>query len=331
METMENEIMVSVLCIAFNQKRYIRKCLESLVKQKMNFKYEILVHDDASSDGTTEIIREYEMTYPELIYPIYQTENQYSKGNDVQMIALKMAKGKYIAVCEGDDFWTADDKLQKQIDFLETHQDYSVCAHAAYKAFEDDSLSEESFFRPYFESCTVSTEQVISGWNFATNSLMFRRSAIDKLPIPFKGDCENGDYAWLVYLALKGKVFYLDELMSAYRTESIGSLNWSWLYDSNKHVDAKVRFVNMLQRINSYTGYAYEKILGEQIDKTNFFIAFSNGDRRTAMKYDKLYSQLTKRDKIKLFIHSAIPFIYDPCRRMIERIKMYLAKRRNRR
>lgn len=331
MKTMENEILVSVLCITFNQKRYIRKCLESLVKQKTNFKYEILVHDDASSDGTTEIIREYEMSYPELIYPIYQTENQYSKGNDVQMIALKIAKGKYIAVCEGDDFWTADDKLQKQIDFLEAHQDYSVCAHAAYKAFEDDSLSEESFFRPYFESCTVSTEQIIAGWNFATNTLMFRRSAIDELPIPFKGDCENGDYAWLVYLALKGKVFYLDELKSAYRIESIGSLNWNWLYDSKKHIDAKIRFVNMLQRMNSYTGYAYEKTLGEQIDKTNFFIAFSNGDRRAAMKYKILYSQLTKRDKIKLYIHSVVPFFYDPCRRIIERVKMCLAKRRHRR
>lgn len=87
---------------------------------------EIMVHDDASTDGMTQIIKEHELAYPDFIYPIYQAENQYSKDNNVGVIALKTSKGKYIAFCEGDDFWTLDDKLQKQIDFLEGHQDYSV-------------------------------------------------------------------------------------------------------------------------------------------------------------------------------------------------------------
>ena len=116
----ENEfMMVSVLCQTYNHEQYISECLQSIVAQKVNFRYEILVHDDASTDNTANIIRKFEREYPDLIKPIYQEVNQWSLGNKVfSGIQLPRCTGKYIAICEGDDYWTDPLKLQKQVDIL---------------------------------------------------------------------------------------------------------------------------------------------------------------------------------------------------------------------
>lgn len=126
---MENPF-VSICCLTYNHESYIRQCLDGFVMQKANFPIEILIHDDASTDGTQDIIREYEVKYPNIIKPIYQKENQYSKGVKVSLVYnYPRAKGKYIALCEGDDYWTDPYKLQKQVDFLESHPDYVMCSH----------------------------------------------------------------------------------------------------------------------------------------------------------------------------------------------------------
>ena len=112
-----DKILVTIICTTFNQERYIRKALDGFLMQKTNFLYEVIVHDDASTDRTPSIIREYAEKYPHIIVPILQKENQFSKGvwitND---LLLPMAKGKYIAMCEGDYFWTDPNKLQMQAD-----------------------------------------------------------------------------------------------------------------------------------------------------------------------------------------------------------------------
>jgi len=127
--TFDSEVipLVSIDCITYNHKQYIRDAIEGFLMQITNFPVEILIHDDASTDGTAEIIREYEKQYPWLIKPVYQTENQYSKHNGIiSKIQYARARGKYLAFCEGDDYWTDPYKLQKQVDFLETHPDYGL-------------------------------------------------------------------------------------------------------------------------------------------------------------------------------------------------------------
>lgn len=125
--TDNKSLMVTIRCLTYNHEPYIRQCLEGFVMQKSNFKFEAIVHDDASTDGTAAIIREFAEKYPDIIKPIFETENQYSKHDgSLNRIMNEHTYGKYVAYCEGDDYWTDPLKLQKQIDFLESHPDYGA-------------------------------------------------------------------------------------------------------------------------------------------------------------------------------------------------------------
>lgn len=124
--------LVSISCITYNHVKYIRDAIEGFLMQKTTFPIEILIHDDASTDNTATIVREYEVKYPQLIKPIYQTENQYSKKDGtIGRIQRGRARGKYYATCEGDDYWTDPLKLQKQVEYLEENTDCSLCFHAS--------------------------------------------------------------------------------------------------------------------------------------------------------------------------------------------------------
>ncbi len=124
--------LVSICCITYNHESYIRETIEGFLMQKTKFPIEVLIHDDASTDKTADIIREYENKYPDIIKPIYQFDNKYSKGISVsETYNFPRARGKYIAMCEGDDYWTDPSKLQKQVDFMEVNPDCSLCFHAS--------------------------------------------------------------------------------------------------------------------------------------------------------------------------------------------------------
>ena len=139
-----SSVLVSIKCLAYNHEPYIRQCLDGFVMQQTNFKFEAIVHDDASTDGTANIIREYAEKYPDIIKPIYETENQYSKhdGSLNRILAEKLT-GKYIALCEGDDYWTDPNKLQKQVEYLESHEECVMYAHTANWEFIETVLLTE--------------------------------------------------------------------------------------------------------------------------------------------------------------------------------------------
>ncbi|RDU63570.1 glycosyl transferase family 2 [Helicobacter didelphidarum] len=123
--------LCSVLCITYNHKNFIAQALDSMLEQETDFPFDIIIHDDCSTDGTDTIIKEYEAKYPKIIKALYEEENQYSKrenGNNFLGIMHKMA-AKYIALCEGDDYWNDPKKIQIQVDFLESHQEYVLCYH----------------------------------------------------------------------------------------------------------------------------------------------------------------------------------------------------------
>ena len=138
----KRKIRVSVICTAYNHEKYIAKALDGFVNQKTDFRYEVIVHDDASTDGTVAIIREYEKRYPDIIRVIYQTENQYSKGIRIMDdIIYPEITGEYVALCEADDYWINDNKLQMQVDFLDRNPSYSAVTHNS--IFKDEKNSNE--------------------------------------------------------------------------------------------------------------------------------------------------------------------------------------------
>ena len=124
------EPIVCVRCITFKQEKFIAKCLEGFLIQETDFPFEVMIHEDASPDRTADIIREYEAKYPRILKPLYETENQWKKQDGTfTRIVTGMLKRKYVAMCEGDDYWTDPHKLQRQIDFLESHPEYSMIFH----------------------------------------------------------------------------------------------------------------------------------------------------------------------------------------------------------
>ena len=150
-----NKPLVSICSITYNHAPYIRQCLDGMLMQQTDFTFEIIINDDCSTDGTTEIIREYAERYPEIVKPVFHEENQYQKGvrGMFATFVFPKAKGKYIALCEGDDYWIDPLKLQKQVDFLEANPNYSVCFHRCNSFYQVDKkygkILPEGFDKPF--------------------------------------------------------------------------------------------------------------------------------------------------------------------------------------
>lgn len=161
--------LVSICCITYNHENYIRDAIEGFLMQETDFPFEIIIHDDASTDATADIIREYERKYPDIIKPIYQTENQYSKGEKVTLFTLKAARGKYIALCEGDDYWIDPLKLQKQINEMEKRPECYISFHPAIRRWIDGSREDRLLGLHSDKIMVFSIDEVIlgGGWVYA--------------------------------------------------------------------------------------------------------------------------------------------------------------------
>jgi glycosyltransferase involved in cell wall biosynthesis len=227
MTTKVNEPLVSISCLAFNHVKFIRKALEGFIMQETTFPFEVLIHDDASTDGTAEIIREYEGKFPELIKPIYQKENQWKKGFRGSAVHnFPRAQGKYIALCEGDDYWTDPTKLQRQVDFLESHEEYALVAENALVL--NTHVNTEYNFSNAVE-CDIEVHELLGKRRFPTASVMFRAMYLDAQFAKLK---YKSDIIMWCFLASKGKIRYLPIVSSVYSRGTHGlvlsSNNMSW-------------------------------------------------------------------------------------------------------
>lgn len=213
--------LVSIRCLVYNHEPYLRQCLEGFVMQKTNFPFEAIVHDDASTDGSAAIIREYAEKYPDIIKPIYETENQYSKHDgSLTRIVNSYLHGKYIAWCEGDDYWIDPLKLQKQVDFLEANPEYSMCFHNAFKYYVDKNKVE--MFAPFSEDCDLSEHDAVCNWYVPTASILTVSSVRKKRP-NWVHNIYSGDYTLILLAAMSGKIRYIHGVMSVYRINYSGT------------------------------------------------------------------------------------------------------------
>ena len=232
------DIMVTIYCTAYNHESYIRQCLDGFVMQKTNFKFEAIVHDDASTDNTANIIREYASKYPDIIKPIYQTENQYSKHDGtIRRLFHKNTRGKYVAMCEGDDYWTDPLKLQKQVDFLESHPGYVMCSHR----YDEYQQATGEFTRnTIHKDVDYDLISLVCGeWLFHPLSIMYSAAAFDKEHYSKYGISID---AALIYELLRNgkKGRCLGDTMAVYRIHTGGV--WSGKSETKKwDLEFKVR------------------------------------------------------------------------------------------
>lgn len=305
-----NQIKVTVICTAYNHEKYIRNALDGFVNQKTNFQYEVLIHDDASTDNTAKIIREFEEKYPEIIKPIYQTENQYSKNvGIIQSILLPLAKGKYIALCEGDDYWTDSQKLQKQFDFMESHDDASACFH---NGLVINVKSEKKTVVPNVQQIAkYSFDDIVMGRDglFVTSSTFCRKEYYN-IPDEFrlKG---VGDFQLFVSLASNGKVYCLDDVMSTYVNGHEGSWTEKVLSDEKSAANHRLIMVDLLNRMDKYYNYSHHDAFRYKIDWQLFqYFKLKNSENELKQKsFQKFFPTVKNeplRRKIKKWIKRRI-------------------------
>lgn len=250
--------LVSVSCITYNHKKYIRDAIESFLMQRTDFPIEIIIHDDASTDGTTEIVKEYEGKYPNLIYPIFQKENQYSKGiKPLFEYVFPKTRGKYIALCEGDDYWIDSYKLQKQIKLLEENSEYSMCFHNAYIVWEGKKKKRK--FCDCDKSLYNTIDLIEKNWFIPTQSIVYRKNDFEYKE--WMNFVFGGDYVLQLFLSTKGDIYYIDEVMSVYRMHRKG------LSESKMPLYHNVKMVDRLSYFNYYTNFKYNTYIQKRFER----------------------------------------------------------------
>ena len=313
---------VTVVCTAYNHEKYLREALEGFVSQETDFPFEVLVNDDASTDGTAAILREYAAKYPDIIRPFYQEKNLYSQGvNIYDAVFYPVARGEYIAACEGDDRWTDPHKLQLQVDFLDAHPDYSACVHNTLAHTVGGEEPDRVLFAEG-EDRDVPFEQVIRGMShaFHTSSILARREYIVNPPEFRNVAFRHGftDYAVGVWLTLNGKVRFLDLCMSVY---NISSGVASWSSNTAKHYDKLKRFIigerEMLRGVREHVDGERAALVDQVILEREYELLYIEGkvDEMVRPPYDKIHKSMGRGRVISTEIKRLFPRLHRLYRR----------------
>lgn len=217
------EPLVSVCCVTYNHARFIRDALEGFLMQEADFPFEVIVHDDCSTDGTTELLREYEARFPGRLRVMYEEENQFSKGKKMFALTFAEARGKYVALCEGDDYWTDPRKLARQAALMEAHPEYAFSFHPARWLDHQGAEVVERKFAPPFVRESYTIDDLLEQGNFIpTCSTMFRGELLRDYPA-WMYRTSYGDVALYLYAATRGRIGFVGEPMAAYRFHGAGA------------------------------------------------------------------------------------------------------------
>jgi len=323
------DILLSVSCTSYNHEKYIKDALDGFLNQKVNFRYEILVHDDASTDKTTQIIKEYEKKHPEIIKPIYQAQNQYSKGKQIHYcFNHTRAKGKYIAWCEGDDYWIDLNKLQKQVDYLEKNPNCSICCHGSNAINEDSKITER--ITPFHRGTLFSLVDLLEkNITFSTATICYRKKLLDNVP-SFYYDCPVGDVPLKMFLLEKGYGYYLPEIMAVYRKNITGS--WTDRFDNNhkKSIAHQKEMITFLRQFNEHFNHKYETAINTYIQKKENLIlihaSLMDYSNRKTSEFSPLYRQLNTIEKLSLFLRCKLPWFFEGVKKVTYDTKHILEK-----
>lgn len=216
---------VVIKCFTYNQEKYIEDALKGFVRQKTNFPFCAIVVDDCSTDGNVEIIKRYEREYPDIIKGIYLPVNMYRNPEKQKYVKPWLNAAQYIAICEGDDYWIDDYKLQRQVDFLDSHPDYIMHFHNAIVRYEDHTMSDHIMRN--FISGNFDTRLLFEKWLLPFASVVFRKSLYDSNEYKHFMATQKTRVEMIVFLVASkiGKVYGLSECLSVYRKNNGGVSN----------------------------------------------------------------------------------------------------------
>lgn len=310
---MEKKPLVSVIVITYNHKNYIRQAIQSILNQKVDFKYEVLIGDDASTDGTGKIIEEYAANFSDIIKPYIRETNIGATKNDYLLKCE--ASGSYIAQLEGDDFWTDENKLQKQVDFLEKNSIYAGCTHCCSVMDELGNISNLSGLDWVNSDCEVYRIKDFERWIMPghTSSMVYRNifkrrdcSALYKLnPIV-------GDRTMALLIALEGKIYCMPEYMSCYRyIVKHKGINWA----SQSDIGGKRDYEDYcyLLRLEKYAIESFGVFIDIKCRKQellmNIFSSMKNGNSLEARKWYRAMIRMGKhqiRDAVNCILFNQV-------------------------
>jgi glycosyltransferase involved in cell wall biosynthesis len=308
----QTDIKVSVAMITYNHERFIAQAIESVLMQETHFPVELVIGEDCSTDNTRAIVQDYGARYPERIRLLLPENNLGVMPNFIATI--KACQGRYVALCEGDDYWTDPCKLQKQIDFLEERSDYSACFHRTYRLIEATGEMEVWRFRTQPLKRFYALDDIIRSGDFIrTGSVIFRHDLAQELPAWFC-TLPVGDWPLFILLAQEGWIGFLDEVMSVYRVHDGGIRSGATI--SLRHQSG----LRTIQLVQKHLGSNYEKAIRIKLSFHLLGIATLSanaGDIISAKEYFKkslwetpIYVDRLILDKLILLVRLYMPSVY---------------------
>lgn len=305
---------LTVIVMTYNHKDYIEKAIDSILAQNTNIDYDILIHDDLSDDGTYEILLKKQKQFPNKIRIIRQDTRKFLIDGFNMMIykyVVPHIESKYVAYCDGDDYWCDDNKLQKQFDFMKNHDDYSMCFHNAYQLKKDGDMSSKWFMD---EEGDVDMPFIIDdkpGIHIATSSI-FLKSEVFKDFSDWRKSYPVEDIPMYMTAALYGKIHRFKDIMCVYRQFASGS--WS-----SQNIDNRKRNIRHLEDMKTsivsfdkQTNNKYHDLVIKQIESFEFRIALINDDFKTIYdkKYRRFIQRMSKKERLALIVKYRLPRIY---------------------
>lgn len=314
------EPLVSICCTAYNHEKYLAQTLESFLSQRCDFAYEILIHDDVSTDRTADIIREYAARYPHIIRPMFQTQNQYSQGVPInETFNFPRARGKYIALCEGDDYWCDPDKLQRQIAHMESDPGCTFCFTNGY-VHDEAGVQPDRPFLPYYENekslftgeSRAFTLDEIARVNFIpTASFVFRVDALRALPPSFtQRECQHGDLRMRLFLTAAGHAWYEHLYACTYRENVSGSAMQIWKKEKRDLLYRRCQsVVDMVNDVDDYSRGAASAGLQTIRDHYLWVMAHNAPDLKTLVSGEvgRIWRTLPAKERLRCAVRLMLP------------------------
>lgn len=284
---------VSICTITYNQEKFISQAIESFLSQKTNFDFEIIVSDDASTDNTKEILKSYSKKYPLLVKLVTRSKNVGMMQNLVE--TLKRCTGEYIAFCEGDDYWTDENKLQKQADFLDANQDYSICFHKIKELDKDGNLTNP-IMNNFDKNITYNFLEIAEYNVIHSPSVMWRGSIIDILPYWIL-QAPLGDFILHLLYANRGKTYFMSDTMAIYRKHPQG------VWSQNSAFANMVKLKWVVDKMDDYFSFKYHNAFYSKRFLEDYYL--------TALEHFN-----SSRD-FKKYFHNL--FLFFKCRKKVNR------------